>query len=84
MQDIYFKIMAKIKVRFTSLLVEKRLQAGDVSKSTEIMKGIPEDAKLIDASIIYPSRDLELTFETEALRKYKDGEMIEIRLKKIK
>lgn len=76
--------MAKIKIQFTGEFVESELKTGNkIEDKLEITKGIPADAKLIYAGIVFnPKLVLELTFHTQE-PDYIDGEIIRPVLRKI-
>lgn len=56
--------MRKITVLFTSVLIEKGLETGNVLQLTVISQGLPSDSKLTGASLTI-NGDLELEFESE-------------------
>ena len=68
--------MAKIKIQITSELIEQELRSGNtIRDKCLITKGLPADAKLVDAYLITTINVLELVFETKE-SDYVDGEII--------
>lgn len=56
-----------IRVRISPELIANALKQGNIIPSTEVVKGLPDDAKFIGGTWLTFSRDFQLTFRSDML-----------------